>query len=65
MNIAEFLENAKGYAHLVKEGRLLKDVQELKMFEKIMLSVFVVDKRSRQICRSTNDTIIVIHLPGD
>lgn len=36
INIVEFLEEAKSYAHLVKE-----DVHELKMFEKRMVSVFV------------------------
>lgn len=43
---------AKILEHLVKEG-LLEDIQELKIFEKRMVSVFVFDKRKRKICRST------------
>lgn len=55
INISDFLEKAKSN---VKEDGLLEDVLELKRFEKRMVSVFVIDKRTRKICRSTKITVI-------
>lgn len=42
VNKAEILKGAKSYEHLEKVDGLLKDVQEIKMFEKRMVSVFLV-----------------------
>lgn len=42
------MERAKSYKNLVKEDWLLEDVQELKMFEERMASVFMVDKRTHK-----------------
>lgn len=53
--IAEFLDRAKSYAHLVIEGGILVDSKELKKIEKRIVLVFVVDKPTRKICRSTKD----------
>ncbi len=58
INLAEFLERAKSYAHLVVDGGLLEDPQELKKIDKRIVSVFVVDKRTRKICRSTKNTVL-------
>lgn len=58
VNIADFLKKAKCYAHLVKADGLIDDVQEFKVFEKRMVSFFVVDKRTFKICRSMKDTVI-------
>ena len=52
------MERAESYAHLVVEGGLLEDAQELKKIDKRIVSVFVVDKRTRKICRSTKDTVV-------
>lgn len=57
MNIAEFLERARGYAHLIKEDYLLADDQDLQRFVKGTMSVFVVDKRLLKIYRSHKDTV--------
>lgn len=52
INFAELLENAKSY-----DG-LLEEAQELPIFEKKMMSVFVVDKHTRKISHSTKDIVI-------
>lgn len=56
INVAEFLERAKSYTHLVVEGGLLEDTQEIRKIEKRIVSVFVVDKCAHKICRSTKDS---------
>lgn len=58
INIANFLERAKGYDYLIKEDGLLEDLHELQMFAKKMMSVFVVYKRTRKICRFRKDPVI-------
>lgn len=58
INIVKILEKATSYVHLLKEGELLEEPQKLKKVDKIIVSVFVVDKRSRKICRSTKDTMV-------
>lgn len=45
MNIAEILEYAKSYAHLVVEDGFLEKPQELKKIEKWIVSVSVVDTK--------------------
>lgn len=50
INIAEFLERAKSYVHIVVTG-LLEDPQETSI-----VSVFVLDKNSRKFCRFTKYT---------
>lgn len=56
----EFLKRAKSSEHLIKEIGLLVDPEELQKVEKKkkMVSVFVVNKCSRKICRAINDTVI-------
>lgn len=38
INIVEYLERTKGFEHLMKKDGLLEDIQELKMFEKRIVS---------------------------
>lgn len=42
------MERAKSYKNLVKEDWLLEDIQDFKMFEKRMVSVCMVDKRTHK-----------------
>lgn len=58
INITEFLENVKSFAHVVTSDGLLSNPEELKKVGKKIVSVFVVDKSSRKNCRSTKDTVI-------
>lgn len=52
-NQHEFLEKAKSYAHLVTEGGLLANPVELQKVKSIV-PIFVVNKHSRKIYRTTN-----------
>lgn len=49
-NMMEFLERDKVYEHLIKDVILL-DTVELQRVEKIIVSVFVVDKRLHKLFR--------------
>lgn len=53
----DFLERVNKYAHLIKDGGLLVDPQELEKFEKRTVSVFVVDKHMQKVCQSTIDVL--------
>lgn len=56
INMMEFLERAKSYAYLIKDGLFID--QELQKVEKRILSIFVVYKCLRKICHSIKDTVI-------
>lgn len=56
-NMMEFLERDKVYEHLIKDVILL-DTVELQRVEKIIVSVFVVDKRLHKLFLPTKDTVI-------
>lgn len=62
-NCFEFLERAKSFTHLVVEGGLLEDPQELKKFERRIESAFVVNKHTRKICHTTNDSGKITGVP--
>lgn len=64
INFSEFFERAKSYAHLIIEGGLFEDSQELKKTEKRIVSVFLVDKRSHNIRRSTKDSVEITGVTG-
>lgn len=55
INIAELLERFKSYGQLINEGGHL---QTTKKFEKRIVPLFVVDKRTSKIYRSTRDTVV-------
>lgn len=42
----------------------IEDIQELKIFEKKVVSFFVMDKRARKICPSTKDSDSINHDHG-
>lgn len=65
INILEVLERAKHCTHLVKEGGFLEDTETLKKIDKIIVSVFMVDKRSCKICYSTKSSCKIITLSRD
>lgn len=48
--------SANNFEH--KEDGFLNSLQLLKMFEKIMMSIFEVNKCTRKICHSTKDRVI-------
>lgn len=54
--MVEFLGRAKIYEHLIKDVLLVDPV--LQKVEKIIVLVFVVDRRLHKIFRSTKDTVI-------
>lgn len=58
ISITELPEKAKRYAQLVTEDGPLTNPVELQKIEERIVLVFVMDKRSRKICRFTNDTCI-------
>lgn len=56
-NLQDFLERAKKHTRLIKEGGLHLDPQEVEQFTKRTVSVSVVDRRTRNICRSTKENV--------
>lgn len=50
-NLQEFMERADGYTHLIKEGGLNFDPQEVEKFQKKTVSIFVVGKRRTMLLR--------------
>lgn len=53
----QFTERAKNY-ELIKEAVIFVDSVELEKFEKRIVTVFVIDKRSRKISYVTKYTVI-------
>lgn len=58
IKVVEFVERAKLYAHLITRGVILVDLKAHEPIEKRTVSVFLVEKRSRQISRSTKNTVM-------
>lgn len=58
INVVEFVERAKRYAHLITGGVILVDLKAQEPIEKRIVSVFLVEKRSRQISRSIKNAVM-------
>lgn len=52
INLALFVDRAKRYSHLVADDGQLVHQNELERVEKNDITHFVLEKRSRRICRS-------------
>lgn len=58
MNVVEFMERAKQCTHLITDGRLMVDLDAQERIAKKKVSVFLLDKLTRKICRCTKSTVL-------
>ena len=57
-DVAEFVKRCQNSSHLVTDVGVLVDLPELRDIEQKMVSVFVVDKKSKRVVRSTKDVVL-------
>lgn len=63
ITMTDFLEKTKSYKNFIKEDGLVVDPRKLQKFEKKIVSHFVVDKRSCNICCSTKHRYQIRNVP--